>query len=139
MRLHEFSHRNPEISTPESNLVTALELLRNRYKDKEQPAKIRTQALINMILNTDRSFDYDSLLSANETNPAVKNLIKSFNRDYVVLQPFGDDLEDMEAEEPSDGREDQPDFNYDDNAMMIPAGTVSGMAKRAAKERGASL
>ena len=74
MRLDEFIH-SPK-NTPESNLTTALELIRNRYKDKQQPPKISTQSLINLVLNTDKTFDYDALVAANETNPALKNLIK---------------------------------------------------------------
>ena len=113
----------------DSNLLTALDLLRNRYKDQEGPAKIKTQSLINLILNTDSSFNYDALVNANENNPAVKNLIKSFNRDYVELQPFGSNIED----------EDVPTTNVDQTTSQEPVDTVDDMAKRAAKTRGAPV
>ena len=74
MKINEFVHS--PVNTPESNLTTALELIRNRYKDKQQPPKISTQSLINLVLNTDKTFDYDALVAANENNPALKNLIK---------------------------------------------------------------
>jgi len=95
MRLREFAHG--PTNTPESNLVTALELLRHRSKDKSAPATISTKSLINLVLNTDRTFDYESLVAANENNPAVKNLIKSYNKDYVELRS-ADDIPSDEAD-----------------------------------------
>jgi len=105
MRLYEFDigATDPNVSSDDSfdigaipnyNLLTALELIRNRYKDSDTPPKIKTQALINLILNTDRSFDYNALVDANETT-AVQNLIKDMNRQYVTLQPFGDEDDDV--------------------------------------------
>jgi hypothetical protein len=127
MRLSEFAHG--PTNTPESNLVTALELLRNRYKDVPTPPKLSTQSLINMVLNTDRTFDYDALVSANEENPAVKNLIKSYNKDYVELRPAGEDAEDEAT------TTNTPDGDPTQN----PVDTVDDMAKRAAKTRGAPI
>lgn len=127
MRLSEFIH-SPK-NTPESNLTTALELIRNRYKDKQQPPKISTQSLINLVLNTDKTFDYDALVSANENNPALKNLIKSYNKDYVELVPAGEEADtDATTTNTPDGE-----------ATTAPVDTVSNMAKRAAKTRGAAL
>ena len=127
MRLNEFQH-SPK-NTPESNLTTALELIRNRYKDKQQPPKISTQSLINLVLNTDKTFDYDALVSANENNPALKNLIKSYNKDYIELLPAGEDADtDATTTNTPDGE-----------ATQAPVDTVSNMAKRAAKTRGAAI
>ena len=128
MRLREFAHG--PTNTPESNLVTALELLRHRSQDKSAPATISTQSLINLVLNTDHTFDYESLVDANENNPAVKNLIKSFNQDQVVLAPLH-------------GNEDEPTTTntdgVDQNTFQAPVDDVSSMAKRAAKTRGAPV
>jgi hypothetical protein len=136
MRLYEFSTNN---TTPDSNLLTALELLRNRYKDVNSNPKIKTQSLINLVLNTDRSFNYDALVSANENNPAVKNLIKSFTRDYVILQPFGDELED-DTPEVNNTSQDVPNNSLDQMSMQQPnVNTVSDMATRAAFNRGAPV
>ena len=134
MRLYEFEDgQHGPNNVPEANLVTALELIRNRYKDVPTPAKIRTQSLINMITNTDRTFNYDALVAANEENPAVKNLIKSFNRDSVELQPWGDELEtDEETTNP-------PESVSGGNVMQQPVISVDDMAKRAAKNRGAPM
>ncbi len=127
MRLNEFTHG--PTNTPESNLTTALELIRNRYKDKQQPPKISTQSLINLVLNTDKTFDYDALVAANENNPALKNLIKSYNKDYIELLPAGEDADtDATTTNTPDG-----------DATQAPVDTVSNMAKRAAKTRGAAI
>jgi hypothetical protein len=127
MRLSEFTHG--PTNTPESNLVTALELIRNRYKDVPTVPKISTQSLINMVLNTDRTFDYDALVSANENNPAVQNLIKSYNKDYVELKNADDAAEDEAT------TSNTPDGDPTQN----PVDTVDDMAKRAAKTRGAPI
>lgn len=127
MRLNEFTH-SPK-NTPESNLTTALELIRNRYKDIPTPPKISTQSLINMVLNTDRTFNYDALIAANETNPAVKNLIKSYNKDYIELRPAGETSDD-----------DSTTTNTPDgDATDAPVDTVKNMAKRAGKKRDADI
>ena len=127
MRLDEFQH-SPK-NTPESNLTTALELIRHRYKDKKQPPKISTQSLINLVLNTDKTFDYDALVAANENNPALKNLIKSYNKDYIELLPAGEDADtDATTTNTPDGE-----------ATQAPVDTVANMAKRAAKTRGAAI
>ena len=126
MRLSEFTHG--PTNTPESNLVTALELIRNRYKDVPTVPKISTQSLINMVLNTDRTFDYDALVSANETNPAVQNLIKSYNKDYIELRSTDSEETDATTTNPED-----------QDPTQNPVDTVDDMAKRAAKKRDADI
>jgi hypothetical protein len=124
VRLDEFVHG--PTNTPESNLVTALELIQHRYKDKDKVPNVSTQSLINLVRNTDRTFDYDALINANENNPAVKTLIKSFNKDIVELNPV------------NDGEEQEPTTNIGDETTQAPVDTVSNMAKSAAKKRGAA-
>ncbi len=126
MRIDELVH-SPK-NTPESNLVTALELLRQRYKDRDADPKISTQSLINLVLNTDKTFDYDALVSANKNNPAVKNLIKSFNKDEVVLRHADSEDETSTTTNTPDG-----------DATEAPVDTVTDMAKRAAKARNTSI
>ena len=122
MRLSEFEHSST--NTPESNLLTALELIRNRYSDQDKLPKISTQSLINMVLNTDKTFNYDSLVAANDTNPAVKNLIKSYNKDYVELRS-------------ADQAQDDEGYNTPD--VDSPVDVVPNMAKKAAKKRDVDL
>lgn len=123
MKINELTSK-PK-NNPESNLVTALELIRHRYKDKDKLPKISTQSIINLVLNTDKTFDYDALVSANENNPAVKNIIKSFNKDYVELNSIGSD--------------DETDTTTTNTDKQAPLDTVSKMAKRAGKKRNKSI
>ena len=125
MRLREFAHG--PTNTPESNLLTALELIQHRYKDQDKTPNVSTQSLINMVLNTDRTFNYDALASAVENNPAVKNLIKSFNKDVVELNPIGAEGDETTTVTP------------DGDATENPVDDVSSMAKRAGKKRDADL
>ena len=81
------------------------------------------------MLNTDKTFDYDALVAANENNPALKNLIKSYNKDYIELLPAGEDADsDATTTNTPDGE-----------ATQAPVDTVANMAKRAAKTRGAAF
>jgi len=129
VRLYEFENIKDNI--PENNLLTALELIRHRYKDKETSPKINTQSLINLVINTDRTFNYDALVAANEENPAIKNIIKSFNKDYVELQPIG-----LGGDEDDAGGTITNTSSGD--ATTAPVDTVSDMANSAAKKRGAA-
>ena len=126
MRLTEFAQESNGSS--DGNLVTALSLIRNRYKDADTIPRISTKSLINMVVNTDRTFDYNALVSANENNPAVQNLIKTFNKDYVELR--------SEDEESGD---DVTTNTPDGDPSQNPVDTVDDMAKRAAKTRGAPV
>jgi len=125
VRLREFTHG--PTNTPESNLLTALELIQHRYKNKDKVPNVSTQSLINLVLNTDRTFDYDALADAVENNPAVKNLIKSFNKDFVELNPLGAEGDETTTVTP------------DGEATQAPVDTVSNMAKRAGKNRNADI
>ena len=123
MRLNEFTHG--PTNTPESNLTTALELIQHSYKDLEKLPNVSTKSLINLVRNTDRTFDYEALVTANENNPAVKTLIKSFNKDYVELNPV------------NTGEEEAPTTNVGDETTQASVDTVSDMAKKAARRRNA--
>lgn len=82
-----------------------------------------------MVLNTDKTFNYDALVAANENNPAIKNLIKSYNKDYVELRP-ADEVADDEATttNPEEG-----------DPTQAPVDTVGDMATRAGKRRDADI
>lgn len=82
-----------------------------------------------MVLNTDKTFDYDALVAASENNPAVKNLIKSYNKDTVELRPDSElGSEETTTIPPEEG-----------DPTQNPVDTVSDMATRAAKKRDADL
>lgn len=118
MRIAEILAEDTGID-PNANLMTVLQFLRSRSIDKNVSLKLSTNSLINMVKNTGQtSFSYDDLVRAN-TNPAVKNLIKNFNRDEIVLASELDGT---------------PDIS-NPNANMSPEDTVSGMSKRALNKR----
>lgn len=129
MRINEVTEpANPS----DGNLVTALQLLKSKYSDGGNSPKISTQSLINLVLNTDKNFNYDSLVQSAESNPAVKNLIKSYNKNFVILRlnSDADETNGTTTLSPT-GQVGQP--------FQAPVDDVSSMAKRAAKQRGAAV
>lgn len=129
MRINEVTE---PASPSDGNLVTALQLLKSKYSDGKSAPKISTKSLINLVLNTDKNFNYDSLVQSAENNPAVKNLIKSYNKDFVILRlnSEADNADSTTTLSPSGNN--QP-------AFQVPVDDVSSMAKRAAKQRGAAV
>jgi len=123
MRINELNSKG---STPEQNLITALELIQHRYKDQDKIPKISTQSIINLVLNTDKNFDYNALIQANN-NPTVKNLIKTFNKDYVELHSLTDISDQTTTNTPTG------------QSTTAPVDTVSKMARRAGKKRNKSI
>lgn len=122
-------------SPSDGNLVTALQLLKSKYSDGKSVPKISTQALINLVLNTDKNFNYDSLVQSAENNPAVKNLIKSYNKDYVILRLTSDaETDNVDATTTL-----SPTGAPQQQGFQMPVDDVSSMAKRAAKQRGAAV
>ena len=114
-----------------ANVIPVLVLLKTQAKELGVSVKMRTDSLIRMIKNAgDTTFDYKALINAHESNVAVKGLIKSVNKDEVVLA--SDELDDSEQEVTGD------DANADQYALS-PEETVSGMAKKAAGARGAAV
>lgn len=75
-----------------SVLLTTLELLRNHASDKGMPPVISTNQLIDLVKQPGMSFTYASLVDAYKKEPAIKKIIKSFNREEVILSnPDGED------------------------------------------------
>tara|TARA_B110000977_G_C11040249_1_gene478592 strand:+ start:135 stop:482 length:348 start_codon:yes stop_codon:yes gene_type:complete len=72
-----------------SVLLTTLEFLTQRSADAGAPMSISTQSLINTVRNTGAIFDYAGLVAAYK-DPAVKELIKSFNKDVVTFKGAND-------------------------------------------------
>jgi hypothetical protein len=118
MRIHELL-REEDNNSP---LLTVLQYLRGRSHDQDQVATFSTNSVINMVSNTGVPFDYDGLVSANADDPAVKELIKNFNRNTITLAAYGDETE---VDNDSD---DAVNNSNDDDA-------VSSMAKRALGKR----
>jgi hypothetical protein len=125
MRINEVSGD----SEGDANLVTILQFLRNRAHNKKLTPVIGTQSLINMVKNQGGTeyFTYDNLVTAQENNPAVGELIKSLDREKVTINGFGDETDASEV--------DQDAANKEQTKTPDPQKTVKAMAKRAADNR----
>jgi len=119
--------------TLSSNLMPVLMFLKKRSEDKELSAKLRTDSLIQLVQNAgDTTFDYNALVDAFENNDAVKDLIKTFNKDTIELASDSDDDSD---EEHSGGDDDEDSGEDHTSDKQNSEETVSKMAKSAAKNR----
>ena len=85
MRYREFVREGDPQMDP-SVLLSALELMAHEASDKGMPPVIKMNDLIQIVKQPGTTFDYNALVQYYKTVPAVKNLIKSFNRDEVVLK-----------------------------------------------------
>ncbi len=100
-------------------LLSVLSFIKKRTQEKGISGRIKTATLVNMVKNAgDTTFSYETLTQANEKNPAVKNIIKSFNQDEVILNQDGDESD---------------IFNPDQ--AKSPVDTVGKMAKQALDKR----
>ncbi len=111
-----------DTNNAEANLITAINLLQNRANDTGGAPVISTQSLINLVRNTDQMFNYDALVQAHKNNDAVKNLIKSFNKDEITLSSV-ESYDEVDSGSDSKGNEH----------------TVPSMAKKAGKSRSPNL
>ena len=123
MRLQEFNTRALDADVLEddaddqghTNLVTALEFLRHRSRDKMLQPKVRVDSLIEMVRNTGATtFNLESLTNAFKTNGSVKGLIKDIKDDehgvkYVFLKDFSDLEVDNETAIAYGTKDDNPD------------------------------
>lgn len=105
-----------------TDLITILLYLKERSEDDAKTATLRTDSVIQLVRNAGRSmFDYNALTSAFENDEAVKNLIKTFNKDEITLK--------------SDDPDEEETFDNDEDAVTSPEDTVQSMAKSAANKR----
>jgi hypothetical protein len=102
-------------------LVSVLQFIKGRSQDQNAPAKINTQSLINLVKNVGHpNFSYGDLVSAHEQMDTVKNMIKSFNKDEVILRSEGDEEEEEQVA---------------DTPAQSPEDTVDSMASKALNKR----
>lgn len=115
-----------------ANVIPVLMFLKTQAEERGISAKMRTDSLIRMIKNAgDTTFDYKALVDAHEKSDAVKELIKSVNKDEVVLASDSDEV-DAEDEETTGG-------DANSQYALSPEEQVSSMAKKAAGARGAAV
>jgi hypothetical protein len=138
MRAKEFILEENNNGITDSNLLMALDSLRNRYTSAaEEEPKIRVDSLINMVRSMPGSemFNAGSLVSAYDNDPALKNIIKDIKKDdsgvryiYLKSDEFDDDTLDT-----TDGF-DSGDEELDTEKLAAER-TVDQMSKRAMKKR----
>lgn len=108
--------------TDEANIVTALDLIRNRIIEAGLSFDIPTNIILKFIQNTGiPGFGLHDLIAANENSSAIKNIVKNITPDTVT---FNSDTSGSVAN--------QQDY---EGAVSNPEQTVSNMAKAAMKRR----
>ena len=105
-----------------ANLLTLLNFLRQRAHQEGLVGRITFKGLQTMLTNIGTSVDYESFKDYYDTKDELKNLIKTFDRDSITLQPYGD--EDDQVDQTDSMNSDEPSLNK-----------VDTMAKRALKKR----
>jgi hypothetical protein len=135
MRAREFLSESDYANRSTNNLLNVLDTLRNRFGDIHEEPKIRVDSLVNMVRSIPGSemFNIDSLITAYDKNPAVKNLITSIHDDdaqvkHIYIKPaIGDYNDNLTIN--------NPDTGTDATAKTNPARTVDTMSKRALNRR----
>jgi hypothetical protein len=118
------------------NLVPVLMFLIKRSDDREVAPSMNTDSLIQLVRNAgDNTFDYNALVKANEENPAVKNLITSFNRQMITLKSTAEQADSGDDEDITNADDEETAAGY----VQSPEETVDQMAKSAATDRGAPI
>ena len=106
-----------------ANLVSVLMFLKNSAQDRNLTPKIGTESLINLVKNSGQpAFEFDDLLVAIDADPAVKELVKSANKNEVVIRADHD-------------QEVTTDTDADSSSVKNPEKTVKDMAKKALNRR----
>ena len=123
MRLVEFAPTDKSDSGDVySNVVTALSLLQNQILDNDLPAEVPTNIVIKYIQTTGlTSFNYHSLVDANEAEESIRNIVKNITPDHITF-----------VTGPNQSVDNPQDYV---GANKNPEQTVSGMAKSAMKCR----
>lgn len=126
MRAWEFLSENDESSNSViqyADLLMVLGQIQREVIEKGIKPEIPTDMILDYVRNAGiNSFDYDDLINANETTPAMKELVKNITPDVVTL---------------TTGTKQTVANPQDDLAKTAknPEQTVSDMAKDALKRR----
>lgn len=121
MRLREFAPSEQQGPTDDSEgvLVSILQYLKNKGDQHGGSIKVPMASIAAMMGNSGIPFDFNSLEQMSQGSDTIKNLIKTFNKDEVVLA--------TDAGDPTTG----------DMGPNAPGNekTVDNMAKKAASRR----
>jgi hypothetical protein len=122
VRASDFLLEDDEPSDQYANIVTVLNLVQEKVRSGELSDELPTQFIIRLIQNTGvSSFSYDDLITANEANESMKNIVKNITPTKIsFVKDIGQSVanaQDVTA------------------AAANPEQTVSDMAKSAMKRR----
>lgn len=117
MRLFEIA--KTRIEGPENNLIALLGYLKSKGDQRSAGIKVPMSSIISMMQHTGQNMSYEELEKLRQSNQAIGNLVKSVNKDEIVINTRSDD--DMT---------DQPE-----QFMPGDEQDVAMMAKRAASRR----
>ncbi len=105
-----------------ANIVTALDLIRNRIRDENLHPDVPINVVLRFIQNTViPGFSYHDLITANEENDAIKNIVKNITSDHVTFT--------------TDAKPSVANSQDYEGSVDNPEQTVSNMAKAAMKRR----
>jgi hypothetical protein len=119
MRLLEITSA-PEVAPPAGTLTTLLNYLRSKAKQNPQSkinVRVPTSILLKLMRNAGIGDSYDDLDTMYKSDQTIKNLIKTYDQEHVVLRTNAEDDDLGKAFEPGDETD------------------VASMAKRAASKR----
>ena len=122
MRAVEFLLEDDEPSDQYANIVTALDLAKEKVRNGELSDELPTQFIIRLSCSTGvSSFSYDDLIAANEDNESMKNIVKNITPTKITfVKDIGQSVANAQ------------DMTV---AAANPEQTVSDMAKSAMKRR----
>lgn len=105
---------------PENSLISILGYLKSKGDQRAAGIKVPMSSVIALMQNTGQNVSYQDIESLRQSNTAIQNLIKSVNKDEVILNTAaGDEMASSE----------EGDFMPGDEM------DVEQMAKRAANRR----
>jgi hypothetical protein len=109
MKINEILFESSDI---DSNLITALELLKSKHKDDDAIPPLSVASIVNLVKNISGNFSREQLQHAFDNNPTVQSLIKSIDGDVVTLN--GEDTastKEFDLDFAPDETEEMPDFD----------------------------
>jgi len=113
MLLYEFTDNEH----PVQGVLALLDVIKSHYASGRATPKINTVSFLNLAKNVGLTLDYESFAELYEKNSTLKNVIKNFNKKYIILA--------------------QPDDDSSDHAgpaaQSADAATVSSMANKSVK------
>lgn len=83
MRLFEIEPSRLE--GPENNLIALLGYLKSKGDQRAAGVKIPMSSVIALMQNTGQNISYDEIEALRQKNDAIKNMIKSVNKDEIIL------------------------------------------------------